>query len=163
MMKSKSDNWKDLYKNSPEEEPPLPEGPILFYNEIVIDHFTNPRNVGEMTDADGYALVGDPSCGDQMKLWIKVSDGIISDIRFKSFGCPGAIATSSMTTLLAIGKTTETAKRITDDDVVLALEGIPENKRHCSLMGVNALLAAIEDYEKRSDKESIDRRGHIKS
>jgi nitrogen fixation NifU-like protein len=162
-MKAKSDNWRDLYKKSPEEEPTLPDGPVLFYNELVIDHFTSPRNVGEMTDADGYALVGDPSCGDQMKLWIKVSDGIISDIRFKSFGCPGAIATSSITTVLAIGKTTETAKRITDDDVVLALEGIPENKRHCSLMGVNALLTAIEDYEKRRDKDSIGQKGHSKS
>ncbi len=158
-MKAKSDNWKDLYKKDSEEEPSLPDGPVLFYNELVIDHFTNPRNVGEMADSDGYALVGDPSCGDQMKLWIKVSDGKISDIRFKSFGCPGAIATSSMTTLLAIGKTTETAKLITDDDVITALQGIPENKRHCSLMGVNALLAAIEDYEKRSAKKGIGQGG----
>lgn len=154
MMKGKSDNWKDLYKRNTvtEEEPPAHMGPVLFYNHLVIDHFTNPRNVGEMADADGYALVGDPSCGDQMKLWIKVTDGILSRISFKSFGCPGAIATSSMTTVLATGKTIEMAKLTTDDDVVLALGGIPENKKHCSLMGINALLAAIEDYEKRTGK-----------
>jgi nitrogen fixation NifU-like protein len=163
MMKAKSNNWKNLYKKNPEEEPVTHNGPVLFYNELVIDHFTNPRNVGELTDADGYALVGDPSCGDQMKLWIKVKDGIISDIKFKSYGCPGAIATSSMTTVLAIGKSTDKARLITDDDVVLALKGIPENKKHCSLMGINALLAAIEDYEKRSAKGNIGQGGHSKS
>ena len=148
-MVKKSNGWKDLYKKKDEEEPELPEGPVLFYNELVIDHFSNPRNVGELPDADGYALVGDPSCGDQMKLWITVKEGRISDIKFKSFGCPGAIATSSMATVLTLGKTLAEAKLLTDDDVILALGGIPENKRHCSLMGVNALLAAIYDYEKK--------------
>ena len=82
------------------------EGPVIFYNDKVIDHFTNPRNVGEMDEriCDGYSLVGDPECGDQMKLWIKVERDQIEDIKFKSFGCPGAIATSSMTTVLAKGK-----------------------------------------------------------
>ncbi|MCX5855079.1 MAG: iron-sulfur cluster assembly scaffold protein [Deltaproteobacteria bacterium] len=122
---------------------------MLFYNELVIDHFSNPRNVGEINDADGYALVGDPSCGDQMKLWIRVNEERISDIKFKSFGCPGAIATSSMATAIALGKTITEAKQLTDDDVILALGGIPENKRHCSLMGIHALLAAIADYEKK--------------
>ena len=150
-MVKKSNGWKDLYKKKDEEEPELPEGPVLFYNEMVIDHFSNPRNVGEMPDADGYALVGDPSCGDQMKLWITVKEGRISDIKFKSFGCPGAIATSSMATVLTLGKTLAEAKLLTDDDVILALGGIPENKRHCSLMGVNALLAAIYDYEKKQE------------
>jgi nitrogen fixation NifU-like protein len=150
-MVKQSNGWKDLYKKKDEEEPELPEGPVLFYNELVIDHFSNPRNVGEMPDADGYALVGDPSCGDQMKLWITVKEGRISDIKFKSFGCPGAIATSSMATVLTLGKTLAEAKLLTDDDVVLALGGIPENKRHCSLMGVNALLAAIYDYEKKQE------------
>jgi nitrogen fixation NifU-like protein len=150
-MVKQSNGWKDLYKKKDEEEPELPEGPVLFYNELVIDHFSNPRNVGEIPDADGYALVGDPSCGDQMKLWITVKEGRISDIKFKSFGCPGAIATSSMATVLTLGKTLAEAKLLTDDDVVLALGGIPENKRHCSLMGVNALLAAIYDYEKKQE------------
>lgn len=148
-MNKKSSSWKDLYKKEDPEEAQLHEGPILFYNELVIEHFTNPRNVGEMPDADGYALVGDPSCGDQMKLWIKVQSDRISSVRFKSFGCPGAIATSSMATELALGKTIGEAKTLTDDDVVCALGGIPENKKHCSLLGIHALVAAIEDYEKK--------------
>jgi nitrogen fixation NifU-like protein len=126
---------------------------VIFYNETVIDHFTNPRNVGEIDDADGFALVGDPSCGDQMKLWIKVAAGHIVDIKFKSFGCPGAIGTSSMTTQLAMGLHLDDAKQLTDDDVVRALGGIPANKQHCSLMGINALLAAIKDYEQRSTQQ----------
>jgi len=128
-------------------------GPLLFYNAVVIDHFMNPRNVGELAkaDTDGFGLVGDPSCGDQMKLWIAVSGGLIAKIAFKSFGCPGAIATSSMLTALAEGKMIEEAKRITDDDVVEALGGIPQKKRHCSLLGVRALQAAVEDWERRRD------------
>lgn len=148
--RSKSNDWKQKYEKKQYEEQTLPEGPVLFYNELVIDHFTNPRNVGEIEDADGYARVGDPSCGDEMRLWIKVRDGRIEEIKFKSFGCPGAIATSSMTTVLATGKTIKAAKKITDDEVVISLGGIPENKKHCSLMGVNALLGAIEDYERKS-------------
>jgi nitrogen fixation NifU-like protein len=126
-------------------------GPVLYYNAVVIDHFMIPRNVGELADADtdGFGLVGDPSCGDQMKLWISVRDGRIARIAFKSFGCPGAIATSSMLTSLAEGRTVEEAKRITDDDVVEALGGIPEKKKHCSLLGVRALQAAIADWERR--------------
>ena len=126
-------------------------GPVLFYNEVVIDHFTNPRNVGELSPAetDGFGLVGDPSCGDQMKLWIAVRDGRIARIAFKSFGCPGAIATSSMLTALAEGKSIEEARGITDDDVIAALGGIPEHKRHCSLLGVRALQAALDDRERQ--------------
>jgi len=150
-MSSEGSDWKDLYSKESEldEEFVSPEGPVLFYNEIVIDHFTNPRNVGEIEDADGYALIGDPSCGDQMKLWIKVEQGRITDIKFKSFGCPGAIATSSMCTLMAMGKTIEEAKQLTDDDIIAALEGIPAHKEHCSLMGVNALQEAIRNYEQK--------------
>jgi len=124
-------------------------GPILFYNDTVIDHFTHPRNVGEMkeNEADGYGLVGDPACGDQMKLWISIRSGKIVKIAFKSYGCPGAIATSSMLTDLAKGRTIEEAGRITDDDVIEALGGIPEKKKHCSLLGVLALQAAIKDWE----------------
>ncbi len=126
-------------------------GPILFYNETVIDHFTNPRNVGELmeNETDGYGLVGDPACGDQMKLWISIRSGRIDKIAFRSYGCPGAIATSSMLTDLAKGRTVEEARNITDDDVVEALRGIPERKKHCSLLGVLALQAAIKDWESK--------------
>jgi nitrogen fixation protein NifU and related proteins len=142
-----------------DENNELPEysGPVLFYNDDVIDHFTNPRNVGELSESEtnGYGLVGDPSCGDQMKLWISVRSGCIDKIAFKSYGCPGAIATSSMLTYLAKGRSMEEAKRITDDDVVEALGGIPERKKHCSLLGVLALQAAIKDWETRQgDKEN---------
>jgi nitrogen fixation NifU-like protein len=132
-----------------DKEQPQYSGPILFYNEKVIEHFTNPRNVGELSESetDGYGLVGDPSCGDQMKLWISVRSGKIDKIRFKSYGCPGAIATSSMLTEQADGKLIEDAKCITDDDVIEALGGIPERKKHCSLLGVLALQAAIKDWE----------------
>jgi nitrogen fixation protein NifU and related proteins len=135
----------------------LPEysGPVLYYNDDVIDHFTNPRNVGELSESetDGYGLVGDPSCGDQMKLWISVQSERIEKIAFKSFGCPGAIATSSMLTDLAKGKSIEDAKHITDDDVVEALGGVPERKKHCSLLGVLALQAAIKDWETRKSED----------
>jgi len=135
-----------------ESASPQYTGHILFYNETVIDHFTNPRNVGELSEneTDGYGLVGDPACGDQMKLWISIRSDRIDNIAFKSYGCPGAIATSSMLTDLAKGKTIEEAKRITDDDVVEALGGIPERKKHCSLLGVLALQAAITDWESRN-------------
>jgi len=138
-----------MYAPENEAEPDQQNGPLLFYNDTVIEHFTNPRNVGEMENADGYALIGDPSCGDQMKLWIKVDSGYIVDVKFKSFGCPGAIATSSMATVLAMGMSVADAKLLTDDDVINALGGIPENKKHCSLMGVNALMTAIKDYEQK--------------
>jgi nitrogen fixation NifU-like protein len=131
-----------------------PTGPILFYNEIAIDHFLNPRNAGELakSETDGFGLVGDPSCGDQMKLWISIKSGKIVKIAFKSYGCPGAIATSSMLTVLAEGKNVDEARQITDDDVIDALGGIPEKKKHCSLLGVRALQAAIFDWESRHSK-----------
>ena len=154
-MTNKNDDWKALY--TPPAEPEEQTGPVLFYNASVIDHFSNPRNVGDMEDgeADGFSITGDPSCGDQLMLWIKVESGIITDIKFKCFGCPGAIATSSMLTVLARGKTIEEAKRLTDDDVIEALGGLPERKQHCSLMGVDALHAAIKNYEqKNTNKEN---------
>jgi len=126
-------------------------GPVLFYTDEVIEHFTRPRNVGELAEdeTDGFARIGDPACGDEMKLWISVRDGRIARIAFKSYGCPGAISTSSMATELALGKTLAEAKSLTDDDVVNALRGLPANKRHCSLLGIRAIHAAIEDYESR--------------
>jgi nitrogen fixation protein NifU and related proteins len=131
------------------EPAPQPmSGPVLHYTETLIDHFVNPRNVGEMAvgEADGYALIGDPGCGDQMKLWIRVDHERITAIRFRSFGCPGAIATSSMATELALGRSLAEALDLTDDDVIAALGGIPQNKRHCSLLGINALHGAVVDY-----------------
>lgn len=148
-----TDNIEEAAPEKLQHDSPQPadeDAGVIFYNEIVIDHFTNPRNVGEIEDADGFALVGDPSCGDQMKLWIKVVAGHIIDIKFKSFGCPGAIATSSMATMLAMGMHLDDARQLTDDDVVRALGGIPANKQHCSLMGIGALQAAIRDYEQRT-------------
>ncbi len=133
----------------------LPAGPILFYNKIVIEHFTNPRNVGELEDPDGEAVVGDPACGDQMKLHIKVDNNIIVNIKFKSYGCPGAIATSSMVTELAKGKSTDQALMITDDDVVLSVGGIPERKKHCSLLGITALHEAINDYLRKAKDRAV--------
>lgn len=126
-------------------------GPVLYYNELVLEHFTRPRNVGALPPAetDGFGLVGDPTCGDQLKLWIAVRGGRIARIGFKSFGCPGAIATSSMLTELAQGRTLDEARKITDDDVIEALGGIPERKRHCSLLGVRGLQAALSDWEAR--------------
>jgi len=145
-------------EKDPRERPPEEteyQGPILFYNDVVIDHFMNPRNVGELTPAEtgGFGQVGDPSCGDQMKLWIAVRENHIERIAFKSFGCPGAIATSSMLTALAEGLTVVEARTLTDDDVIEALQGIPERKRHCSLLGVRALQAAIADWERRGEKK----------
>jgi len=141
----------DLYRKDSEleEEFIIPEGPVLFYNELVADHSANPRNVGEITDADGVAVVGDPTCGDQMKLWIKIDDGKLSDVKFTSNGCAGAIAASSMCTVLAIGRTIQEAKQLTDDDIIIALEGIPQLDKNCSLSGVAALQEAIKDYESK--------------
>ncbi len=161
-IKKRSGDWKDLYRKDRYEDDELqlgselPHGPVLFYNELVADHSTNPRNVGRMTDADGFADVGDPSCGDSMQLWIKVDKGRIADIKFLSTGCAGAVATSSMTTVLAKGKTIEEAKRIKDRHVILALKGVPSGDGKCVLSGTMALLEAIKDYESKnpSDKES---------
>lgn len=140
---------KDLPEKPPAPASP-PAGPILFYNEIVIEHFTNPRNVGELENPDGEAIVGDPTCGDQMKVHIRIDSNIIVDIKFKSYGCPGAIATSSMVTELAKGKSTDEALMITDDDVILSVGGIPERKKHCSLLGIKALQEAINDYLRKA-------------
>ncbi len=148
---------KDMKNEARPAPPPEMSGPVLYYTEAVIDHFNNPRNLGEMgeEEADGYALSGDPLCGDQMKLWIRVEKNRIADVKFTSFGCPGAIATSSMATQLARGRALEEAMALTDDDVIEALGGIPENKKHCSLLGINALHAAITDYLQRSETDFI--------
>jgi nitrogen fixation NifU-like protein len=143
-----NDAWKDLYKK-PQETDVQHTGPLLFYTELVIDHANHPRNVGELEDADGEVILGDPECGDQIKIGIKICDNRITDIKFKSNGCAGAIATNSMMTELAKGKTIEEALQLTDDDVIIALGGIPERKKNCSLMGVTGLRSAIEDCYKK--------------
>jgi len=117
------------------------------YSEKVMEHFANPRNVGEIPDADGIGKVGNPTCGDVMWLYIKVKDNMIADIKFKTFGCGAAIATSSMITELARGKTIEEAKKISRQDVAESLDGLPPVKMHCSNLAADALREAIKDYE----------------
>jgi nitrogen fixation NifU-like protein len=119
------------------------------YSEKVMDHFQNPRNVGEIADADGVGEIGNPVCGDIMKLYIKVKDNRIADAKFKTFGCGAAIATSSMVTELVKGKTLEEAEKISRDTVAQALDGLPPVKMHCSNLAADALQKAIEDYRSR--------------
>lgn len=121
----------------------------MIYSEKVMDHFTNPRNVGEIPDADGIGEVGNAKCGDIMKMYIKIDNGIISDVKFKTFGCGAAIATSSMATELIKGKTIEDALKLTNKAVVEALEGLPPAKLHCSVLAEQAMKSAISDYYKK--------------
>lgn len=122
------------------------------YSEKVMDHFRNPRNVGEIPDADGVGTVGNPVCGDVMAIYIKVKDNHINDIKFKTFGCGAAIATSSMITELAKGKSLDEALNITRNDVADKLDGLPSIKMHCSNLAADALHEAVKDYRKRQEK-----------
>ena len=119
------------------------------YSEKVMEHFSNPRNVGEIKDADGVGEVGNPVCGDMMTFYIKVKDNKISDVKFKTFGCVAAISVSSMVSEMAKGKTLKEATSITNKSVSAALNGLPKEKMHCSNLGAEALSKAIEDYEKK--------------
>jgi nitrogen fixation NifU-like protein len=121
------------------------------YTEKVMDHFRNPRNMGEIPDADGVGTVGNPVCGDLMTIYIKVNDNRIEDIKFKTFGCGAAIATSSMITELARGKTIEEALKISRGDVADNLGGLPPIKMHCSNLAADGLHAAIQDYLKKKE------------
>lgn len=123
------------------------------YSEKVMDHFSNPRNVGEIEDADGVGQVGNPVCGDVMKLTIKVDDGKISDVKFKTFGCGAAVATSSMVTELVKGKTIDEALAISNKAVADALDGLPPQKMHCSNLAADALHLAIDDYVAKKVKK----------
>lgn len=127
----------------------------MLYSDKVMDHFTNPRNVGEMPDADGVGTVGNAKCGDIMQMFIKVENDIIVDVKFKTFGCGAAIATSSMATELVKGKSIDEALTLTNSAVVEALEGLPPVKVHCSVLAEEAIKAAISDYYKKNgiDKE----------
>ena len=121
----------------------------MMYSEKVLDHFRNPRNVGEIEDADGVGTVGNPVCGDMMSIYIKVEDDRIADVKFRTFGCGAAIATTSMTTELAKGKTLDEAMEITRQDVADELGGLPPVKMHCSNLAADALHEAIKDYKKK--------------
>ena len=122
------------------------------YSEKVLEHFKNPRNVGELKDADAEGTVGNPVCGDLMTMYIKVKDDRIEDIKFKTFGCGAAIATSSMTTELAKGKTLDEALKISRQDVAEALDGLPPVKMHCSNLAADALHEAIKSYKEKNPK-----------
>jgi nitrogen fixation NifU-like protein len=119
------------------------------YSDKVMDHFTNPRNVGEIENADGIGEEGNPVCGDMMTFYIKVKDNKLEDVKFKTFGCGAAIAVSSMVSEMAKGKTLEEAEKITPEQVAKELEGLPKNKFHCSNLGAQALQKAIEDYHSK--------------
>jgi nitrogen fixation NifU-like protein len=123
------------------------------YSELVMEHFANPRNMGEIADPSAVGDVGNPTCGDMMRLYLKIENGIIVDAKFKTFGCGAAIASSSILTELLIGKKLEDAMKISNEAVAQALGGLPPVKIHCSVMAEEALKAAMIDYEKRQKKE----------
>ena len=120
------------------------------YSEKVMDHFTNPRNVGEIENASGVGTVGNAKCGDIMRIFLQIEDGIITDVKFKTFGCGAAIATSSMATEMVKGKSIEEAMKLTNKAVAEALDGLPAVKMHCSLLAEQALKEALEDYFKKN-------------
>lgn len=129
------------------------------YSEKVMDHFAHPRNVGELENANAIGEVGNAKCGDIMKMYLDIEDGIIKDVKFKTFGCGAAIATSSMATELVKGKTIEEALKLTNKAVVEALDGLPPAKIHCSVLAEEAIKAAILDYYKRQDMEAPENLG----
>jgi len=125
----------------------------MLYSEKVMDHFMNPRNVGKIEDADGVGEVGNAKCGDIMKIYIKVDNDIITDVKFNTFGCGSAIASSSMATELIKGKPVSEALELTNKAVAEALDGLPAHKLHCSVLAEEAIKAAIEDYESKKAKQ----------
>lgn len=133
------------------------------YSEKVVDHFANPRNVGEIEDADGIGEVGNPICGDVMKIYLKIEKDCIIDAKFKTFGCGAAIATSSMATELIKGKTIEEALNLTNQVVVEALDGLPPVKIHCSVLAEEAVRAAIIDYYQKigKDTKQLEKHTHV--
>lgn len=124
---------------------------VLEYSEKVMDHFTNPRNVGEIEDASGVGTVGNAKCGDIMRMYLDIEDNIVKDAKFKTFGCGAAVATSSMATELVIGKTVEEALKVTNKAVMNALDGLPPVKVHCSLLAEEAIHAALWDYAQKNN------------
>lgn len=126
----------------------------MLYSEKVMEHFANPRNVGEIPDADGVGEVGNAKCGDIMKMYLKIDNGVITDVKFKTFGCGAAIATSSMATEMIKGKSVEDALKLTNKAVIEALDGLPPVKVHCSVLAEQAVKAALSDYYKKKGIES---------
>ncbi|MCH5183453.1 MAG: Fe-S cluster assembly scaffold protein NifU [Oscillospiraceae bacterium] len=126
---------------------------MALYSEKVMDHFTNPRNVGTMEDADGVGEVGNARCGDIMKIYLKIENDVIVDVKFETFGCGSAIASSSMATEMIKGKPISEALALTNKAIAEALDGLPAHKMHCSVLAEEAIRAAIEDYETRSGKK----------
>ncbi len=126
----------------------------MLYSEKVMDHFMNPRNVGTMEDADGIGEVGNAKCGDIMKIYLKIHDDVISDVKFNTFGCGSAIASSSMATEMIKGKTVAEALTLSNKAVVAALDGLPPEKIHCSVLAEEAVKLAIEDYRQRQSTSS---------
>ncbi|MCI8414656.1 MAG: Fe-S cluster assembly scaffold protein NifU [Ruminiclostridium sp.] len=122
---------------------------MALYSEKVMDHFRNPRNVGVIEDADGVGEVGNAVCGDIMKIYLKIDDGIVTDVRFETFGCGSAIASSSMATELIKGRPLEEAAQLSNKAVTQALDGLPAHKLHCSVLAEEAIQAALEDYRRR--------------
>ena len=124
---------------------------MALYSEKVFDHFKNPRNVGEIPDADGVGTVGNAKCGDIMKMYLKIENNVITDVKFETFGCGSAIASSSMATTMILGKTVEEALAVTNKQVVEALDGLPAHKLHCSVLAEESIKAAVQDYYERNN------------
>ena len=125
---------------------------MALYSEKVMDHFRNPRNVGVIEDADGVGQVGNAKCGDIMKMYLKIEDDVVTDVKFETFGCGSAIASSSMATELIMGKPLSEVSRLTNKAVAEALDGLPAYKMHCSVLAEEAIQAALDDYQKRTGK-----------
>ena len=126
---------------------------MALYSEKVMDHFRNPRNVGVLEDANGIGEVGNAKCGDIMKMYLKIEDDIVKDVKFETFGCGSAIASSSMATELIKGKPVSEARQLTNKAVAEALDGLPDYKMHCSVLAEEAIQNALEDYQKRTGKK----------
>ena len=125
---------------------------MALYSEKVMDHFRNPRNVGVLEDANGVGTVGNAKCGDIMKMYLKIENDIVEDVKFETFGCGSAIASSSMATELIKGKPVEEARKLTNQAVAEALDGLPDYKMHCSVLAEEAIRSALDDYHKRQEK-----------
>ena len=125
---------------------------MALYSEKVMDHFLHPRNVGVIEDADGVGEVGNAKCGDIMKMYLKIEDGVVRDVKFETFGCGSAIASSSMATEMIKGKPVEEAMTLTNKAVAEALDGLPDYKMHCSVLAEQAIRAALEDYQRRKEE-----------
>lgn len=145
-------DWRVMYQHN---QGPEETTDYLTYNQTILNHFKNPRYIGEIEDPDGSAVVGDPNCGDQIRLYLKIQDDKITDIRYKVFGCAAAIATTSILSELVINKGLDDALAITDDDVIEAAGGIPTRKAHCSLLGVVGLHTALAEYLLKKEKGKL--------